>query len=439
MAIELLYAQPKSHAQCQPSDIKGAMAADQQAANSADSPTPTDHNQSDQGSFADYRRQASKQANAEQTQSATQSAPDSQLREEQADIAAAGFGQQATYAAHQPSMAGMQVPLHYSAAFATSQADTVTGMPVQINGLPAGRPPAPTTPAQTPVQTLAGQAAAQQQTPGQSLSGNVTGLTADSATPASIAAPVALAKTASTPVQATGATMPGNGMLQGLTQETSLSTSVSAQPMSTLALSAMSGAESSPADWLMQRSAGELIRSAPQAQLLSPLTAADAQTQVDATQASRQAVTQWGPLPLTPNAQVPQHARELLQPLREQLRFQLDQHIQKAELRLDPPDMGKVDLNIRLDGDRLHIQMHAANNHIRDALQSGLERLRAELAQDHQGDIQLDVGQQGGDSDQRQARSHQEGQSISAMHHSESESGHQSEHPATSSDLNLLA
>ncbi len=35
--------------------------------------------------------------------------------------------------------------------------------------------------------------------------------------------------------------------------------------------------------------------------------------------------------------------------------------------------------------------MHAANNHVRDALLSGLERLRNELAMEHKGNISLDV------------------------------------------------
>lgn len=105
------------------------------------------------------------------------------------------------------------------------------------------------------------------------------------------------------------------------------------------------------------------------------------------------AVSQWGPVPVTVNAPLMQQAQEMLTPLREQLRFQIDQQIKQAELRLDPPSLGKVELNIRLDGDRLHIQMHAANPSVRDSLLMGLERLREELAMDHGGQISLDIGQ----------------------------------------------
>ncbi|QFU20464.1 flagellar hook-length control protein FliK [Shewanella eurypsychrophilus] len=105
------------------------------------------------------------------------------------------------------------------------------------------------------------------------------------------------------------------------------------------------------------------------------------------------AVSQWGPVSVSAAAPLAQQAQEMLTPLREQLRFQIDQKIKQAELRLDPPSLGKVELSIRLDGDRLHIQMHAANANVRDSLLMGLDRLREELAMDHGGQIELDIGQ----------------------------------------------
>ncbi|ACJ31737.1 Flagellar hook-length control protein [Shewanella piezotolerans WP3] len=106
-------------------------------------------------------------------------------------------------------------------------------------------------------------------------------------------------------------------------------------------------------------------------------------------------VAQWGPVSVSQAAPMMQQAHEMLSPLREQLRFQIDQQIKQAELRLDPPELGKVELNIRLDGDKLHIQMHAANPAVRDALLMGLDRLRNELAMDHGGQIDVDINQDG--------------------------------------------
>lgn len=120
--------------------------------------------------------------------------------------------------------------------------------------------------------------------------------------------------------------------------------------------------------------------------------------QIAGTQAA--SATQWGPVSLTPMASLAQHSQEILTPLREHLRFQVDQHIKKAELRLDPPELGKIELNIRLEGDRLQVQMHAVNPAIRDALLNGLDRLRVDLAMDHGGQIDVDIGQ--GESQQHQ-------------------------------------
>ena len=113
------------------------------------------------------------------------------------------------------------------------------------------------------------------------------------------------------------------------------------------------------------------------------------------TSRTQTAVAQWGPVSVSQAAPMMQQAQEMLSPLREQLRFQIDQQIKQAELRLDPPELGKVELNIRLDGDRLHIQMHAANPAVRDALLMGLDRLRNELAMDHGGQIDVDINQDG--------------------------------------------
>ena len=106
-------------------------------------------------------------------------------------------------------------------------------------------------------------------------------------------------------------------------------------------------------------------------------------------------IAQWGPVSVSQSAPMMMQAQEMLSPLREQLRFQIDQQIKQAELRLDPPELGKVELNIRFDDDRLHIQMHAANPAVRDALLMGLDRLRNELAMDHGGQIDVDINQQG--------------------------------------------
>ncbi len=130
--------------------------------------------------------------------------------------------------------------------------------------------------------------------------------------------------------------------------------------------------------------------------------------QLTQTNTKGQSVSQWGPVSVSQSAPMLQQANEMMSPLRDQLRFQIDQQIKSAELRLDPPELGKVELNIRLDGDRLHVQMHAANPAVRDALLMGLDRLRMELAMDHGGQIDVDLGQ----SQPEQQAQHQQAPQI---------------------------
>ncbi|WP_394202866.1 flagellar hook-length control protein FliK [Shewanella waksmanii] len=164
--------------------------------------------------------------------------------------------------------------------------------------------------------------------------------------------------------------------------------------------------------------------------LHTELTAAIAAKPSTATQ-----VSQWGPVSIATAAPQLQQAQQLLTPLREQLRFQIDQQIKTAELRLDPPSLGKVELNIRLDGDRLHIQMHAANASVRDSLLMGLERLRTDLANDHGGQVNVDISQ--GDSHSKQQQTEQHAISSTAMLDDSATS--EPSQDATSHQVDLLA
>ncbi|WP_237162530.1 flagellar hook-length control protein FliK [Shewanella halifaxensis] len=150
-------------------------------------------------------------------------------------------------------------------------------------------------------------------------------------------------------------------------------------------------------DTMMGQNLFQGVMNTPLPTAISDSTAVDIVDSVNQILASntrtQTAVTQWGPVSVSQTAPLMQQAHEMLSPLREQLKFQIDQQIKQAEIRLDPPELGKVELNVRLDGDRLHIQMHAANASVRDALLTGLDRLRAELAMDHGGQIDVDISQ----------------------------------------------
>ncbi|BDY05665.1 flagellar hook-length control protein FliK [Ferrimonas sp. YFM] len=103
--------------------------------------------------------------------------------------------------------------------------------------------------------------------------------------------------------------------------------------------------------------------------------------------------SQWGPLPLDASSGTVTLARQMLAPLKEQVRFSVDHGITKAEVRLDPPELGRIDLSVRHEGDRVTVQLTAANPAVREALALGAERLRSEMTQGLGGEVQVDVGQ----------------------------------------------
>lgn len=111
-------------------------------------------------------------------------------------------------------------------------------------------------------------------------------------------------------------------------------------------------------------------------------------------------VSEWAPIRLV--TQQPQHwGRDLMAALGDRLSMQVNQNVKEARIRLDPPELGRIEMTVRLDGDRLNIQLNATHHQVRDLLTQHADRLRADLlAQNHQS-VDVHVGHQ---SDQRESR-----------------------------------
>lgn len=103
------------------------------------------------------------------------------------------------------------------------------------------------------------------------------------------------------------------------------------------------------------------------------------------------AAHEWAPLKLAD--QSAQWGRQLLDTLRERVEMQVNQQVKQAHIRLDPPELGRLELTVRLDGDHLSVQINANHAQLRDALLQTGERLRAALMPQHAGGVSVDVGQ----------------------------------------------
>src|SRR5690606_15199491 len=108
-------------------------------------------------------------------------------------------------------------------------------------------------------------------------------------------------------------------------------------------------------------------------------------------------VSEWAPIKVA-NQQTHHWGRDLMAALGDRLSMQINQNVKEARIRLDPPELGRIEMTVRLDGDRLNIQLNASNHQVRDLLSQHADRLRTDLlAQNHQS-VDVHVGQQ---NDQR--------------------------------------
>lgn len=131
-----------------------------------------------------------------------------------------------------------------------------------------------------------------------------------------------------------------------------------------------------------------------------------AQTQVHAPSSATTTVNapEWASVRI--DTQAGKWGEQMLQVLHDRVTLQAQQHLQEAKIRLDPPDLGKLDLVVRVEGDRLSVQINANAAATREALMQVSDRLRAELQSQNFVHVDVNVGaDQGG---QRQSSSQDE-------------------------------
>lgn len=108
---------------------------------------------------------------------------------------------------------------------------------------------------------------------------------------------------------------------------------------------------------------------------------------------TRTADYQWAPARLSDNQT--QWGQQLVDVLKDKLELQMNQGIKQAHIRLDPPELGRLELTVRVEGDRLSVQLNVTNPAVREAMIQSMERLRMSLAPHHAGGVEVNVGQGG--------------------------------------------
>lgn len=115
----------------------------------------------------------------------------------------------------------------------------------------------------------------------------------------------------------------------------------------------------------------------------------------------------WSTVKLDANQQ--QWSQQLHSVLNDRLQIQTDNRIQHATIRLDPPDMGKIDISLHMDGGKLQVQINASQNDVYKALQHISQELRINLTEQNFTQVSVQVTSNGQQQNQGQNR-HMNGQ-----------------------------
>lgn len=103
-------------------------------------------------------------------------------------------------------------------------------------------------------------------------------------------------------------------------------------------------------------------------------------------------------------------SEQLQSALGERLQVQVRQQIQHATIRLDPPEMGKIDISMQVDNGRVQVQINASHAEVYRALQQTSNDLRQSLTEQNFVQVNVQVSSQSGG--QQQGR----GQSFTGQH-----------------------
>jgi flagellar hook-length control protein FliK len=75
------------------------------------------------------------------------------------------------------------------------------------------------------------------------------------------------------------------------------------------------------------------------------------------------------------------HGREFADALAQQIVWMADKDAQVAELRINPPELGPVEVRLEISGDEATVQFASAHAEVRNALDGAIARLRESMAQ----------------------------------------------------------
>lgn len=104
--------------------------------------------------------------------------------------------------------------------------------------------------------------------------------------------------------------------------------------------------------------------------------------------------------PLRLDADENKWAQQLHSALSDRLQLQVRNQLQHATIRLDPPEMGKVDISLQIENGRMQVHINASNGETYRALQQISNELRQSLTEQNFVQVNVQVSSHSGQSQQ---------------------------------------
>ncbi|WP_333797849.1 flagellar hook-length control protein FliK [Rheinheimera sp.] len=98
--------------------------------------------------------------------------------------------------------------------------------------------------------------------------------------------------------------------------------------------------------------------------------------------------------------------QKLVALLSDKVDIQLGLGVNRAMIRLDPPALGSIDLSLQFEGEKLTVLLNSSNGPLKEAMQQGLEQLRANLQLKLGADTLIEL-RMGADNQSQQQRERQ--------------------------------
>lgn len=110
--------------------------------------------------------------------------------------------------------------------------------------------------------------------------------------------------------------------------------------------------------------------------------------------------------------------QQLRTALGERLQLQVESKVQHATIRLDPPEMGKIDISLHMEGGKLQVHINASQGDVYRALQQSSAELRQTLIGQNTTAVEVQISANSQQQQQRQQQQSQQQQAdiLAAQH-----------------------